>query len=444
MPRNSAKDVQRSSRDTALIPAAVTAEKHVLSSVLNGAVSFEEISEKLTLASFTDKRHRAIWQAMAEAYKGPFAEFIDSSVVLAQVKDPVALGGENYLFALELHFVTTFPDYYVKQVKDAEKRRKIFDVAQEIKESAGAPGHAELLLQAQTKLESLEQEEEQLPQLKQLLRDALIYVESCYHGNITQYSLGVDSLDKKIIVRAPDLVVVAGRPGSGKTAFGIQLAETNAEDLEVGFVSAEMTAQELILRLLSRKTGISTDRLLRKHGLNPEEDPAKLMHALEQLQKLKLHIDDTSGITINQVEARARAWVKQGVQLIVVDYLQKIKGDPSIVYNSREQEVADIVTRLKELGKKLNIAVVCLAQIGREVERRRSKNNPFPRPSMADLRESGAIEQEANVILFLHREELEEVESFEILLRKQRQGESPLDFPVVYDKRKQTFRNQEW
>lgn len=409
---------------------------------MNGATTFKEMAETLSEQSFYDIRHQYTWKAMKKAAEGPFAAFIDSSVVLAtENQNATLLGGEAYLLETELHFATTMVEHFRKIVLDAQYRRDIFYAAESIQDAATfAMSHLDAMSEAQNKLREVEQDGEELVDLKDMLRSTMAYVMDCYHGKVDRFEFGVEPVDEKLVFRAPDLLVIAGRPGTGKTACAIQCAEHNALlGHHVGFVSAEMLYQELLLRMISRRSGVPTDRLLREKGIE-DQDISKVTHAITELMNLPLHIDDTVGISINQVEARARQWKrKHDIKLLVVDYLQKIKGDSDKEYASRDLEVGDVITRLKDVGKELNLAVVCLAQIGRSVERRRTNSDPFPRPTMGDLRESGQIENEANSIILLHRYEDDDVEHYEALIRKQRQGESPVDIPMHYNKKRQTF-----
>jgi replicative DNA helicase len=212
-----------------------------------------------------------------------------------------------------------------------------------------------------------------------------------------------------------DLIIVAGRPGMGKTALGTNIAFNVAKSWKgahrtdghyettdggvVGFFSLEMSAEQLGTRVLSEVTGISSSRIRR--GDIKQLDFEKLVDETAQIQNLPLLIDDTGGLSVAQLAARARRLKRQrGLDLLIIDYLQLLQGSTKRSSENRVQEITEITTKLKALAKELNVPIVALSQLSRQVESRDDK-----RPQLSDLRESGSIEQDADVVLFVYRDE---------------------------------------
>jgi replicative DNA helicase len=212
-----------------------------------------------------------------------------------------------------------------------------------------------------------------------------------------------------------DLIIVAGRPGMGKTAFATNIAYNIAEAHQaevqadgtmksvnggiVGFFSCEMSAEQLATRILAEQTGIASS-MIRRGGIKQDEFE-RIRDYTIKLEHLPLYVDETGGLSISQLTARARRLKRQkGLDMIVVDYIQLLQGSGKRGNDNRVQEVTEITTNLKALAKELNIPVIALSQLSRQVENRDDKH-----PQLADLRESGSIEQDADVVLFVYREE---------------------------------------
>jgi replicative DNA helicase len=234
-------------------------------------------------------------------------------------------------------------------------------------------------------------------------------------GKLSGIATGLRDLDSKMGgLQRSDLVIVAGRPGMGKTALATniayniakaQRAEIQADGTSksvnggiVGFFSCEMSAEQLATRILAEQTGIASS-LIRRGGINQDEFE-KIRDYTIQLEHLPLFVDETGGLSISQLTARARRLKRQkGLDVLVIDYIQLLQGTGRRADN-RVQEVTEITTSLKALAKELNIPIIALSQLSRQVENRDDK-----RPQLADLRESGSIEQDADVVLFVYREE---------------------------------------
>lgn len=235
-------------------------------------------------------------------------------------------------------------------------------------------------------------------------------------GHLSGVSTGIHSLDAKMGGLQPsDLIILAGRPGMGKTSLATNIAFNIANAYEgeqqadgsmkavnggvVGFFSLEMSAEQLATRIISEQTEVSSSKIRR--GDITETDFEKLVACSQVMQKIPLYIDQTGGISIAQLAARARRLKRQrGLDVLVIDYVQLMTGSSKASAQNRVQEITEITTGLKALGKELNVPIIALSQLSRQVESRDDK-----RPQLSDLRESGSIEQDADVVLFVFREE---------------------------------------
>ena len=235
-------------------------------------------------------------------------------------------------------------------------------------------------------------------------------------GSLSGLATGLTDLDAKMGGLQPsDLVILAGRPGMGKTALATNIAYNVAKawigELRadghmgtvnggiVGFFSLEMSAEQLATRIIAEQTGIPSNKIRR--GAIDESDFEKIKDVSIELQNLPFYVDETGGLSIAQLAARARRLKRQrGLDILVIDYLQLLQGSTRRSSENRVQEITEITTRLKALAKELNIPILALSQLSRQVETRDDK-----RPQLSDLRESGSIEQDADVVLFVFREE---------------------------------------
>ncbi|MEO1198825.1 MAG: replicative DNA helicase, partial [Pseudomonadota bacterium] len=250
------------------------------------------------------------------------------------------------------------------------------------------------------------------------LRDAIDMAQRAYErdGHLSGLSTGLKDVDEKMGGLQPsDLLILAGRPGMGKTSLATNIAFNIARAYQaepdasgqpktvdggiIGFFSLEMSAEQLATRILSEQAMVSSETIRR--GKTSREEFDRIVDAADMIQSLPLFIDATGGITMAQLTARARRLKRQrGLDLLIVDYLQLIQGSSRRAQEGRVQEITEITTGLKALAKELNVPILALSQLSRQVESRDDK-----RPQLADLRESGSIEQDADVVLFVYREE---------------------------------------
>lgn len=264
--------------------------------------------------------------------------------------------------------------------------------------------------------------------MKELMQRSVSAIEDLHanKGKIMGIASGLPDID--VLTggfRPGDMIVVAARPSVGKSSLGMQIAEHVGVDLDlpVGVFSLEMSADSLALRLLCSRARVDI-KTLKEDGLLCERDFPKLIKAAGEFSKNRIQIDETSGLSILQLKARARRMHQQhGIKLLVVDYLQQLHSTNRRSEN-RQQEIADISNGLKEIAKELHIPVIVMAQLNREIEKR----NPGSKPRMSDLRESGAIEQDADIVLLLYRKKDDDEEEYSsavqvgAVLAKQRNG----------------------
>jgi replicative DNA helicase len=243
-------------------------------------------------------------------------------------------------------------------------------------------------------------------------------------GTVTGVPTGFDEFDQKTCGLQPsDLIIIGGRPSMGKTAFALNIARNAAVDHEipVGIFSLEMSKEQLGMRMLCSEGGIDTHNVRR--GFFADRDWAVLTRAAGTISEAPIFVDDTPALSVLELRAKARRLKRdQNLGLVIVDYLQLMRGSRSLGTEYREQEISEISRSLKALAKELNVPVMALSQLNRRVEERHDK-----RPQLSDLRESGAIEQDADLIAFIYRDEVYHAESpdqgvAEIIIGKQRNG----------------------
>jgi len=284
--------------------------------------------------------------------------------------------------------------------------------------------------------------------VRDLIKDAMASIERLYdrRGAVTGIATGFRDLDKLTSGLHPgNMVVIAGRPSMGKTALAMNIAENVAiqQNIPVGVFSLEMSSEELVKRMLCSQAGVNLHAV--RDGFLGEKDFHPLTTAASQLMKAPLFIDDSAGLTINQVRARARRMKSQfGIQLLVIDYLQLMRSPSRRADLSRQVEIADISAGVKALAKELKVPIIVLSQLNRQPEQREGG-----RPKLADLRESGAIEQDADLVGLLVRPEVyaedegeknAELGKATLIIAKQRNGPTG-DVPLTFEHKYTRFKN---
>ncbi len=384
------------------------AEKSVLGAVLIDPNSMNIAAPLLKPHYFYLSEHQKIFAAMISLFeKQKPVDIVTLKDELKKQKQLKEIGGAKYLSELIDSVPTSaYIEHYAQIVKDMHLRRKIISISSELVQKAfEETGDVKKLLDnAETEIFALSQEHvhrEFLP-LRDILDESFERLEkflksgSKYRGIPT----GFTDLDKKLAGMQPsNLLILAARPGLGKTSLALNIALHVAmhEKKTVGFFSLEMSKEELSDRLTVSYADIDSWRL--KTGRLSDEDHSKILDAIAVLSELPIHIDDTPGISIVEMRTKARKLkLEKGLDLVIVDYLQL--ADAGRRFDSRVQEVSFISQGLKNLARELQIPVLALSQLSRAVEQRGKK-----KPQLSDLRESGSIEQDADVVMFLYTED---------------------------------------
>jgi len=400
-------------------PASVEAEQAVLSAIITNNKAFERVSDFLRPAHFSEALHGRIYAAAtALIEKGHLADIITLKNYL-ELQGGFEKEQADYLATLASSAVSVVnAEDYGKLVFDLAQKRSLIDLGTEIVNNAfgDQKDSGSQIDEAEQRLYDLSARgaDSRMLGFDAALRDSLGIIEKAYKndGHLTGVSTGFDALDKKLGGLQPsDLIVIAGRPGMGKTALGLNIAFNVANEVmngrhpdklkgPVAFFSLEMSSDQLTSRVLSFTAEVSSHNMMK--GTITESDFQKISEYSRQLTSLPLFIDDTPGISVSSIRARARRLKQQngGLSLIVVDYVQLIEAalGPRRDGN-RVQEVSEITRGLKILAKELDVPVIALSQLSRGVESRDDK-----RPLLADLRESGSIEQDADIVMFVYRE----------------------------------------
>jgi replicative DNA helicase len=406
-------------------PHNIEAEQALLGAMLVNNEVYHRISEFLRPTHFYEPVHTRIFEACTQRISA--GQLADPVTMKALFEDDPAfkeLGGGRYLAAIARAAETIINAVeYAHLLHDLALKRGLIALGEDVVNRAfdpGAEGHgAEQIERAERELFQLAQQGEtkgDFRKFRDVLTSTVELVHSAYRkaGRITGVPTGLTGLDEKLGgLQNSDLIILAGRPSMGKTALAVTMAANaaaaamDAEDSGgkprnhvVGVFSLEMSAEQLTMRLLSAEAGISSD-LLRRGALESDEDFHRVVRASTELASRPLFIDDTPALSVAALRTRARRLKRMhGLSLIVVDYLQLLRGSGANREQNRVQEISEITQTLKAIAKELNVPVLALSQLSRAVESREDK-----RPMLSDLRESGSIEQDADVVMFVYRDE---------------------------------------
>lgn len=417
-------------------PHSIEAEQSVLGGLLLDNAAYERLTDLLGESDFYRHDHRLIWQHIARliGLSRP-ADVITVNESLASAGKSEEVGGLAYLNALA-HNTPSAANIrrYAEIVRERSMLRKLVAVADDIAATALNPQGKEarqLLDEAESRVFKIAQEgarsSQGFQEIQPLLAQVVERIDELYHregdNDVTGIPTGFVDLDRMTSgLQAGDLVIVAGRPSMGKTSFSMNIAEHVAieQGLPVAVFSMEMGAVQLAMRMLG-SVGMLDQHRMRTGKLQTDDWP-RVTHAVQRMQGAQVYIDETPGLSAVDLRARARRLARQCGQLgmIVIDYIQLMSSNGS--GENRATEISEISRSLKSLAKELECPVVTLSQLNRSLEQR-----PNKRPVMSDLRESGAIEQDADVILFIYRDEVYNPDSpdkgtAEIIIGKQRNG----------------------
>jgi replicative DNA helicase len=411
-------------------PQNLEAEQSVLGGILIENQAINKVMEILTPDDFYRDGHRKIYAALIDlSERDEPADLITITNELRKKDQLDAIGGASYLASL-IDSVPTAAniEYYARIVREKAVLRKLIETSTEIiTQSYQDRGDVENFLDEAEKAIFEISERRVRPafySIREVVKDSLDTISKLYEKKelITGIPSGFKELDKMTAGFQPsDLIIVAGRPSMGKTAFCLNVAQYAAIERKtpIAIFSLEMSKEQLVLRMLCSQSQVEGTRL--RTGFLHESDWTKLTLAAGTLYEAPIFIDDTAALSVLELRAKARRLkADHRLGMLVVDYLQLMKGRARV--ESRQQEISEISRSLKALAKELNIPIIAVSQLSRKTEERTGN-----RPQLSDLRESGAIEQDADVILFLFREEVynrqeENQGKAELIIGKQRNG----------------------
>jgi len=412
-------------RSFRIAPHNIEAEQALLGAILVNNDAFDRVSDFLLPEHFSEELHRRVYDIASQLIR---AGKIATPITLKTFLGEHDLGGitiPQYLARLAAEATTVInAEDYGRTIYDLALRRQLILIGEDIVNSAyDAPVSAaprEQIEEAERKLYSVAESgryDGGFQRFSDALTTAVDMAAKAWErdGRLSGIATGLTDLDHKMGgLQASDLIIVAGRPGMGKTALATNIAFNIAKAYEfevradgshatvnggiVGFFSLEMSAEQLATRIISEQSGVASYKIRR--GDITEDDFHGIAEAAREMQSIPFYIDQTGGLSIAQLTARARRLKRQrGLDVLVIDYLQLLSGSKSRSDN-RVQEMTEITTGLKALAKEMNVPVIALSQLSRQVEARDDK-----RPQLSDLRESGSIEQDADVVMFVFREE---------------------------------------
>lgn len=429
-------------RSIKMPPHSQEAEQAVLGALLIDHRAWDRISDRITINDFYRREHQFIFQAMVElaSRNQPF-DVITVAEVLKTHQQLDSGGGEGYLFELAQNTPTAANvAAYADIVRERAILRQLISVGTDLVEKAYQVSGAEskeLLDEAEQQVFKIAEQhsrESGPVSISTLLAKATDRIDELYRsGNtLTGVPTGFTDFDHMTAgLQKGDLIIIAGRPSMGKTSFAMNIAENVAINTKkpVLIFSMEMPGESLTMRMLSSLSRVQLSKVLT--GKLSEEDWPRISMAVTLLSETSIYIDDTAALTPNDLRSRSRRVAREnnGLGLIVVDYLQlmRVPGNKE----NRTNEISEISRSLKILAKELSVPVIALSQLNRSLEQRSDR-----RPVMSDLRESGSIEQDADLIAFIYRDEVYDESSkdkgiAEIIIRKQRNG--PIgDFKVTF------------
>ena len=416
-------------------PHSIEAEQAVLGGLMLDNSAWEKIADRVADVDFYRHDHRLIFRAIQEQEaKDVPNDAVTLSQHLQSTDQLEQAGGLSYLGRLAKETPTAANiAAYADIVREKSVLRQLAAVGTEIAESAynqEGRDSKELLESAEKNVFKIAEQgsrnQKGFVGMNALLKNTVDQIDQLYQneGAITGIATGFDKFDEMTSgLHAGELVIVAGRPSMGKTTFAMNLAENAAigQGKTVAVFSMEMPGESLSMRMISSLGRIDQHNL--RTGQIKDDDWARITSTVSMLSQTKVFVDDTGGLSPTELRARARRLKREhGLDLIVIDYLQLMQGSAKSASENRTAEVSEISRSLKGLAKELEVPVIALSQLNRSLEQR-----PNKRPVMSDLRESGAIEQDADLIVFIYRDEVynedsEQKGTAEIIIAKQRNG----------------------
>ena len=425
-------------------PQALDVEEAVIGALLIEPSCVDDSVEELTPSAFYSEKHRMIYQAIvALVNEHSSVDLLTVSQKLKEQGNFEVVGGASALAQLTQKVgAAAHIEYYIKILKQKCIQRELITASYDILKNSydDSVNVDQLIDMAQTRIFGAIQNnvKKDVQEIGSVINQAISDIERLQESTgLSGVPSGFPSLDRITFGWQPsDLIIVAARPSMGKTAFVMNIARNAAVDhhMPVAFFSLEMPAIQLAKRMMVSETGLSSDKI--KGGTKLERyEWVQLEEKLKDLAKAPLYIDDTPSLPVMEFRSKVKRLVNQkGVRLVIVDYLQLMQG-PIELKGMREQEVAAISRMLKATAKEMNVPVIALSQLSRDAVKRQGSNN---RPLLSDLRESGSIEQDADMVLFIHRydyqglnEDASEVGKTDLIIAKHRNGEIG-DVPLTF------------
>ena len=413
-------------------PNDVDAEQAVIGSMLTDKDAVIAAIEVLKEEDFYREDNKTIYSAILNLYnRSEPIDIITLKSELTAMGMFEKIGGFEYIVGLPEKVPTTANvDKYINIVKEKSELRRLIKTANEIIEQGYDPTENidDIMNNAEKKIFNIMQDKDQkgYSPIKDVLVDTFTELEQLYNQkqHVTGVPTGFIDLDYKTAgLHNSDLVLIAARPAMGKSAFALNLATNAAVKANVPVVlfSLEMSKEQMVNRILCSEAMVDSNKV--RTGKIDDEDWIKLANTMGELSEAPIYIDDTPGISINEIRAKCRKLkLEKNIGMVVIDYLQLVQGSSKRSQGSREQEISEISRSLKILAKEINVPVIALSQLSRAPEQR-----PDHRPMLSDLRESGAIEQDADIVMFLYRddyynEDSEDKGLAEVILAKHRAG----------------------
>ena len=413
-----------------ILPHSIEAEESVIGSMILNRDAILIASEILSSDDFYQRQYGIIFDAIVElCNEGTGVDIFILQERLKKKELPPDIGNAEHLIELTMNVITTANvKYYANIVSEKAILRRMIQINEEIANACylGKESTEEILEEAEKKIFQVVQRRNSgsFVPIQQIVLNTIDHIEkaSRLKGSIIGIPTGFVDLDYKTSgMHASDLVLIAARPSMGKTAFALNIAQYMAfrKGVTVAVFSLEMSKEQLVNRLLAMESHVDSQNM--RTGNLKDEDWMKLVEGADIIGKSNLIIDDTPGISISEMRSKCRKYkLEHNLGVIIIDYLQLMSGSGR--RDSRQQEISEISRSLKALARELDVPVIALSQLSRAVEQR-----PDHRPMLSDLRESGAIEQDADVVMFIYRDDYynkdtEKKDVAEIIIAKQRNG----------------------
>lgn len=413
-------------------PHSVESEQSILGSIILDKEAIITVAETINPSDFYKEAHKVIYESMLKLNSNN--EPIDLITLIEELRKEGHLdsvGGISYLTSLSTIVPTTSNvKYYANIVKEKSVMRQLIKASNEIINLGydASTDVQEILDKAEKNIFDISQEKasDDIQPINLVLQDTFDMIERLctQKSDVTGITTGFTDLNKKINgLQRTDLILLAARPAMGKTAFSLNLVQNAAlkGDASVAVFSLEMSKEQLVQRMLSAQSNVELSKI--KTGTLGDSDWPRIIDAMAVLSEANIFIDDTPGIKISEIRSKCRRLkIEKGLDLILIDYLQLMEGEGK--NENRQQEIAKISRSLKILAKELDCPVVALSQLSRSPELRKDH-----RPILSDLRESGSIEQDADIVMFLYRDEYyhddsEKKNIGEVIVAKNRHGET--------------------